>query len=141
MHQVVEAFGGKCIQKRQCIAKPNLQSHFLYPHNTEFPSMKNIIGDVDQLTDGIIPEGPAQKRARHQASLPYSSTVLPSPFPTHPGSPNLVDSRLEISSINHARPRTDDILTNRGRCTSFAPLPVTTPTDSMRCRPDRHTPK
>ena len=108
----------------------NLKSQFLYTNNqadnTEFPSMKKIICHINQLTNRIIPNGPAQRRARHQASLPYSSTVVPSPYLIHPGSPNLVDFRSEDSSINHARPRIDDELTDRGRCTSSAPLTVTT---------------
>ena len=92
--------------------------------------MKKIIRHINQLTNRIIPNGPAQRRARHQVSLPsYSSsasssvsTILPSPFPIHLGSPNLVDFRSEGSSIDHAHPRIDDELTTRGRCTSFAAL-------------------
>ena len=93
--------------------------------------MKKITRYVDHLR---IRNSPAQLGARHQAqvSLPYSSTAPPSPpLPTHPGSPTLTNSRSKGSLITHARRWIGKKF--RRRCMSFAVLPVTLLTDSMRC--------
>jgi hypothetical protein len=85
--------------------------------------MGKITRYIDQLINRIIPNGPAQTRARHQVSLPCSSTALPGPSPplsTRPGSLIPTYSR---SLINHARCWTGKKSTNWHRCTSFTFLP------------------
>ena len=93
--------------------------------------MKNITRHIDQLTNRIIPNGPAQMRSRHQdndqLTLPNSSTAAPSSlFPTRPGSTTVTDTRSKGSLMSHVRRRIVKKLTNRRRCTSFAQLFVTT---------------
>ena len=97
----------------------------LFTTNAESPSMKKIIRYIDQLTNRIIPNRSAQRRARRQVP-PYPNAFLLSP--SFPGSPIPENSRPRGSPINHA---CYWIVTNRGptrpsRCTSFARLPVTT---------------
>ena len=92
--------------------------------------MKKITRYIDQLTNRIIPNGPAQARTRHrdndQVNLPSSSTVVPSSlFPTHPRSTTVTESRSKGSLTSRVRRRIVKKLTNRRRCTSFAQLFVT----------------
>ena len=56
---------------------------------------------IDQVTNEFLySPTEAQKCARHQDSLPSSSTVLSPPsFPTRPGSSTLIDSSSEGSSV------------------------------------------
>ena len=128
------------------ISSSHWQLTFLFTTNTESPSMKKITRYIDQLTHRIIPNGPTQTRTRHldddQLTLPYTTTATPSSsFPTLPGPSNPTDSRSKGLLISRVLRRIGKKFTNERRCMSFAPLPVTTPTDSMQCRPDRHTPK
>ena len=77
---------------------------------------------VDQVTNKI-PHSPAQKRARHQVSLPYSSDTttgvlaqLTSPsFPSRPGPsiPIYSSSENSLTPENYARRLTDKELTNQ----------------------------
>ena len=95
------------------------QVTFLFTANTESPSMKSITRYIDQLTNKIIPNGPAQTGTRHQdgdpVTLPYSSTALSSSsFPSRPGSSTRTDSRSK---------RFGKKSTNERRCTSFAQFP------------------
>ena len=90
--------------------------------------MKKITRYVNQLTNKILLNGPAQMRTLHQdddqVTLPYSSTALPSSsFPTRPGSSTPTDSRSKGSLISHARRRIGKKSTSERRCKSFAQLP------------------
>lgn len=118
----------------------NQGSWLLHP-NAESSTMRKIIHFIDQLSNKIVPNSPAQMRAHRRLSPPYSSTALPSSYPTIPtdlGTSILVDPSSEDSLINYARQWISKKLTDRRRCTFLdilVQLPVTT---ADRCRPGRH---
>jgi hypothetical protein len=129
------ASGVGCVTMALCVG--NQGSWLLHP-NAESSTMRKIIHYIDQLSNKIVPNSPAQTRAGHQVSLPYSNTALLSPsYPTGLGTSILIDPSSEDSLINHARQWISEKLTHRRRCTFLVQLPVTT---ADRCRPGRHAP-
>jgi hypothetical protein len=74
---------------------------------------------IDQLTKKI-PNSPARMRARHQVSLPYSSTALPRPSLPTPLVSSNSNSEGALMAEKHARRRTGKKLANRSQRTSFA---------------------
>ena len=78
---------------------------------------------VDQIANKI-PNSPAEVRAGHQVSLPY--TLPPPSFPTRPGSPIPIDPHPEElpTAGGHAPLWTSEELTERR--TSVAQRPATT---------------
>ena len=102
----------------------------LFTANTESQSMKKITRYIDQLTNKITPNDPAQTRTRHQdddqVTLSYSSTAVPSSsFSTRPGSSTPTASHSKALLISRVHHRIGKKSTNGRRCTSFAQFPVT----------------
>ena len=91
------------------------------------PGSSTPTGHIDQPTNRIILNGPAQTRARHQgddqATLPYTSTLVrSSSLPTRPGSSAPMDSHSKRSLKSRVRSTNERCSVER-RCTSFAQLP------------------
>jgi hypothetical protein len=88
--------------------------------------MSSEIRPLDRSTDQVtnrISSSPAPKRARHQVSLPSSSTALAPPSsPSRPGSSILIDRSSEdsLAEENYPHRRTGKESTNRRQRMSFA---------------------
>ena len=91
-------------------------------------SRRKLTRCIDQVTKEIS-NSPAQMRAPHQVSLPYTTTALAPPsFPSRLGSSILIDCALEgpQTAENRACSWSDkEESTDQCRRTSFAPYPGT----------------